>query len=278
MRSAWRLWILAALIGLASFAASVRAETTPLPSSDALGSARLAPSDDDDDDDSEVEDADEVEYEENRGDGAPRNVVEVRNRSDGRLRVRGRIELNRIEGAYAEPINQALAYSSCTDCQTIAVALQLNLISRTADYVAPRNTAEAVNYECTRCRTFARALQYTFSVDDPEESYEDIDRLIREMERELRQIRRERDITATEAAARVNAVIGRFQSLAAGLDDRLAETEEPTSPGAPAPATPAFSVLAPTPTPTGETTSPPTRPAPAPATTPVPASSPTPLP
>ena len=52
---------------------------------------------------------------------------------DGRLRIRGGIQLNHIPGPTVGPVNLADASSSCVDCQTIAVAMQINLIGRTVD-------------------------------------------------------------------------------------------------------------------------------------------------
>src|SRR5689334_19016047 len=64
------------------------------------------------------------------GGGGGKNIVTQINRTDNRLRIKGNIQLNRIPGPNVEPINLAFAGSSCTGCQTYAVALQINLISR----------------------------------------------------------------------------------------------------------------------------------------------------
>jgi putative peptide zinc metalloprotease protein len=165
-----------------------------------------------------------------------RNIVFVLNRSDERMRVRGRIRLVEAHGTRAEPVNAAFAYASCTDCQTFAVALEIALVSPEAATIAPQNRARAINYECTRCTTVARALQYVFVVDDPDAVPDNIRRLMREMERELRGIGGEPDITAEQANARVSAVVADFQDLAEGLQDELATAADVTSPGAPSPA------------------------------------------
>lgn len=161
-----------------------------------------------------------------------RNVVFVLNRQDGDLRVRGRVRLVHVNGDRAEPVNAAFAYSSCTDCQSYAVALEIALISPDASVIAPQNRARAINYECTRCVTFARAIQYVYAVDDPDQMPDNVGRLVRDMERELRDISRDRRITPAEADARVSAVIAQFQELNAYLRDELVQTEEVTSPGA----------------------------------------------
>src|SRR5215218_945408 len=58
--------------------------------------------------------------------GGANNVVIIENRVDGRLTTRGQVQLNRIPGPTAGPANLASANASCTDCQTLAVALQID--------------------------------------------------------------------------------------------------------------------------------------------------------
>lgn len=177
--------------------------------------------------------AEAITYEETSGSGGGgRNIVIVTNRRDGALTVRGAIQFNRIPGPNVEPVNLARALSSCVDCRTLAVALQVNLIERGASRVAPQNAAVALNFECTRCVTVARALQYTFTVDDVTAVPRDVDALIREMEAELRAVARDRNMTLSRAIQRINAVLADFSELAESLDDRQARATDTTSPGA----------------------------------------------
>ena len=193
----------------------------------------------------EREDREEWQAGERHPGGGGDNVVMVRNHSDGKMRIRGRIRLAELHGSRAEPINAAMAYSSCTDCQTFAVALEIALIAPGAATIAPENRARALNYECTRCVTVARALQYVFVVDDPSIVPDNIERLMRDMESEIRAIGRERDISANQANARIDAVVVRFQELGSGLQDQLDQSDAPTTPGAPAPSAPSTAPAAP---------------------------------
>jgi hypothetical protein len=86
-------------------------------------------------------------------------------------------------------------------------------------------------------------------VDDPSIVPDNVSRLMNDMEREIRAIGRERGITANEANARVDAVIAQFQDLAAGLQDQIDQTSEPTTDGAPAPSVPAVPAPSPAPAP-----------------------------
>jgi hypothetical protein len=142
--------------------------------------------------------------------------------------------------------------ATCTDCQTVVVALQLNLYERSATDVQPQNVAWATNVQCTRCATLALAIQYALPVDDPNASRGDVDELIREIDHELQDIHNGQGMTTDEVEARLNDVINRFVSLADGLNkQRAASTaqDDPTpTPTATGTVTPTMTV-----TPTGTT-------------------------
>lgn len=171
------------------------------------------------------DDEQDVTSDERSSDRGGRNIVTVVNRTDNRLRMRGNIQLSRSLGSTAEPVNFAGAYSSCTDCQTIAVALQIALISTHATVIAPRNSAVAINFSCTRCVSVARAIQYVVQVDDPHEVPNDVSELMREMNRELRSIASDRSVTLAQAEARIEAVISRFHVAASSLYEQRDEKD-----------------------------------------------------
>lgn len=174
-----------------------------------------------------------------------KNYVIVKNTQDNNLEVRGNVQLNRIPGKTATPENLAYAYSSCIDCQTFAVALQVNLISKTATVIAPQNVALAINERCTRCKTVARAIQYNVQVDDPKEEPEDVKGLLREMDKTLNEISRDKRLTADQAEQRINAVIAQFQTLSTSLYDRRDEDDGDNGKPTPSP----VATLTPTPSP-----------------------------
>jgi putative peptide zinc metalloprotease protein len=206
-------------------------------------------------------------------------AVNVHNEDDGQFRIKGSIQLNTITAPNIAPQNSARAWSSCVDCQTLALAMQINLIDDDARRVAPQNLALAINYECLRCATIAIALQFIYTVDDPRETPPEVEQLIREMDKELRRAARERDDLAT-AVAGIDAVLARFTTLVASLDDVRDEATEEMTPGAvdetpPPSATPSASATpdaSPSPTPTA-TPAPVATPEPSPAPSPTDAAS-----
>jgi putative peptide zinc metalloprotease protein len=165
----------------------------------------------------------------NGGGGGGSNVVLLRNSQDGGLRIRGNIDLSRINGPRVGPRNLASAAASCADCQTLVVALQLNLYERTAPWVRPENAAVAVNAGCTRCYTVARAIQYALPVDDPMATPAEVAELIRQLDRELQEIHADKTISLAAAEARIDAVVARFVTLANGLDQKRMEATDSTS-------------------------------------------------
>jgi putative peptide zinc metalloprotease protein len=176
--------------------------------------------------------ADAYAYSEVHSGAGGRNQVRVINRADGAFQFKSSVQLNRIPADRVTPANVAYAYASCEGCTSFAIALQINLISRNATYVAPQNVALALNYECTDCYTVARAIQYTLSVDNPTQPPAEVSDLLREMERELKAIGQTKGISVQEAEQRVNAVLAQFRSLGDELIDMRTVETASTTPGA----------------------------------------------
>jgi putative peptide zinc metalloprotease protein len=57
-------------------------------------------------------------------------------------------------------VNAATARARCIRCGATAIAFQIVLVSGSPTTVMPRNTAEAINLECTQCVTVAEARQF----------------------------------------------------------------------------------------------------------------------
>jgi len=171
--------------------------------------------------------------------GGGDNIVQVINHADSHFRMDGKVKLDQIPGPTAGPKNEAIAFSSCTGCQTMAVALQINLISPEARNIQPLNKGSAVNYRCTSCVTYGRAIQYDIQVVDTSQIPSDVRELMRQMDATLNHIKTSDD-SFDQALAEVNGVIAQFKELAGYLDDKAEMTTDPTTPGAsPLPPSPA---------------------------------------
>lgn len=75
-------------------------------------------------------------------------------------------QVRRATGDVVDTGNGAVAYASCTDCQTVALAIQVLLISGyDSSVVAPENVAIALNVECVACDTLASAYQFVLTTE-----------------------------------------------------------------------------------------------------------------
>ena len=79
------------------------------------------------------------------------NAAVAVNQKDGSSLFKFAFDIRRVMNGVVDQGNAAVAYSSCEECQTVAVAIQLILIMSDPDVVSPENLALAINYECTLC-------------------------------------------------------------------------------------------------------------------------------
>ena len=150
--------------------------------------------------------------------GGPSNVVIAINRVDNNLVVRSNVQVQREPGVIAAPLNSATAFASCTDCQTIAVALQLNYGGTDAHLITPQNAASAINSSCTRCVTVAIAYQVFYTVDDPTQLPPGVLDLIQQFDATLRAVSTDPTMTPAKAIVAINAVVTQFQDTFTTLD------------------------------------------------------------
>jgi hypothetical protein len=149
-------------------------------------------------------------------DGAPRSQVMAENTDDNRFMARASIKFRKLKGDDIGPVNIAFAQAKCTDCQTIAVAVQVVVYKRGASNVHPQNVALAANVGCTRCVTIARAIQYVIPVDDFDDVPDNVKRLVHRLDQELRffeKVTSIDELNSDEAAARLQRAVDEFAEL-----------------------------------------------------------------
>jgi putative peptide zinc metalloprotease protein len=76
------------------------------------------------------------------------------------------VSMQRGDGV-VDHVNAATARARCIRCGATAIAFQIVLVSGSPATVVPRNTAEAINLECTECVTVAEARQFVRVVPAP---------------------------------------------------------------------------------------------------------------
>jgi putative peptide zinc metalloprotease protein len=196
------------------------------------------------------------------------------NTKDGSSIFRLAFAIKRAGGDVVDNVNAAVAFSSCTDCQTVAISIQVVLITGDAETVTPQNIAIAINENCTLCDTLASAYQFVLTTDGQVHFSAEGNREIAEIRRELQELRKS-DLSGPEIQERLTglmqrlAVVLRNELVAAGHSGQpppqastaTATTEETPTEPAPTTETPTTSTETTppesTPTEPAETTTPP---------------------
>jgi putative peptide zinc metalloprotease protein len=172
------------------------------------------------------------------------NAAVAINTRDGAAVFRFAFKIQRVAQEIVDESNAAVAFASCTDCQTIAIAIQVVLVMGDADVVAPTNLALAVNQQCTLCETLASAYQFVFSTGGAVQFTAVGNQELAQIRREFQQLRQEAEgLTLVEVTARIAGLVERLRVV-------LKEELVPAGPPEPAPPPP------PEPTETETTTTP----------------------
>jgi len=95
--------------------------------------------------------------------GGANNIVSVQNATTGASMARAKTSVAHDPGPTVANTNQAYAHATCTDCRTVAVAVQVVLVEGPTTDFRPTNVALALNENCLRCATFAFARQEVLS-------------------------------------------------------------------------------------------------------------------
>jgi putative peptide zinc metalloprotease protein len=91
------------------------------------------------------------------------NAAIAINTKDGATVFRIAFAIRHVMGDVVDTTNAAVAYSSCTDCATVAIAIEIVLIQDNARVITPTNVAIAINELCSLCVTVAEAYQFVLT-------------------------------------------------------------------------------------------------------------------
>jgi len=99
--------------------------------------------------------------------GSPDTIAIAVNTKDGTEVFTVRFSVFRTNREIVDNGNAAVAASSCTDCQAVAVAIQVVLVFSDPEVVTPTNLALAINIECAECTSVAEAFQIVLGTGGP---------------------------------------------------------------------------------------------------------------
>src|SRR5918996_29583 len=177
------------------------------------------------------------------GSGADNAVVAI-NTKDGFDLFKLGFKITRATGEVVDASNGAVAFSSCTECETIAAAYQVVLIFSDPSIVTTENIAIAINYQCELCVSLAYAYQGVFTTGGPVHFTAEGNRLLAEIRRDLHALRNA-ELTLEQLIAELKAIARRLEQVirtelvSAGpppeVDVNLEPTPEPSPSPSPSP-------------------------------------------
>jgi putative peptide zinc metalloprotease protein len=198
------------------------------------------------------------------------NTAIAINTKDGSALFKFAFSVKRVAGDVVDNGNAAVAFASCENCQTVAIAIQIVLVTGDPSVVTPTNLALAYNFECTLCETMASAYQFVFGNGDNMRFSAEGRRALAEIRKEFHDLRKESEqLSLAEIDARVEQLVDRIREVLrtelvpagnAKPDDEDDDEQEPTTTTTPSTTTtptttaPTTTTTEPGPTTTEETT------------------------
>ena len=127
------------------------------------------------------------------------------NTKDGKSVFKLAFKVKKVTGD-VDATNTAVAYSSCTDCRTVAAAIQVVLVAGDTDSATPENLAIGINYQCTECETLAAAYQFVFGDGQELEFTQEGKQKLHELKKRLQDLKKRDDLTIQELAVHIAAI------------------------------------------------------------------------
>lgn len=159
------------------------------------------------------------------------NAAVAINTKDGSSVFRFAFDIHRTMNEVIDETNIAIAYSSCEGCQTVAIAIQIVLVSSQPDSIVPENVAISINEECISCETIASAYQFVIGRGGPIKLDKEGRKQIKEIRKAFYDLAKEvekGDLTIAEIAARVTPLIDRIKAV---LRDHVVPADTPEDGG-----------------------------------------------
>jgi putative peptide zinc metalloprotease protein len=133
------------------------------------------------------------------------NTAIAINTKDGTDIFKLAFKIARVNQDIVDQSNAAVAFNSCEDCQSIAIAFQIVLIFSDPAVVSSENLALALNYECDSCIAFASAYQWLLTTDGPVHLTAAGNGRIAELRKRLRDLANA-DLTADQLRAELDEI------------------------------------------------------------------------
>ncbi|MDX6411787.1 MAG: putative peptide zinc metalloprotease protein [Gaiellaceae bacterium] len=123
------------------------------------------------------------------------NAAIAVNTKDGTTVFKVAFAIRHVMSDVVTETNAAVAYNSCTDCASVAIAFEIVLIESDASVISPTNVAIAFNENCSTCVAVAEAYQFVLGTGGGAVHFDaEGNRILAELRRRLRALRKE-DLT-----------------------------------------------------------------------------------
>ncbi len=155
------------------------------------------------------------------------NTTVATNTTDGKSVFKLSFKVKEVTGD-VDATNTALAYSSCTDCRTVAIAIQVVLVSGDVGDVTAVNDAEAINIGCTECETLARAIQFVFGDGQELEFTKEGKAKLHDLKKRFQDLKNRDDVPFAVLVAEVNAIAKEVAAVVV-TETELAKKAEPAA-------------------------------------------------
>src|SRR5919199_1086767 len=119
------------------------------------------------------------------------NIEIAINTKDGATVFKVAFAIRHVMGNVVDESNAAVAYSSCADCATVAIAMEIVLIQDNAQVITPTNIAIAYNELCSLCLTVAEAYQFVLTTGGNVHFDAEGNQILAQIKRELEQLKHE---------------------------------------------------------------------------------------
>jgi putative peptide zinc metalloprotease protein len=189
------------------------------------------------------------------------NAAIAVNTKDGTTVFKVAFAIRHVMSNVVDQTNAAVAYASCSDCASVAIAFEIVLVESNPDVVTPTNIAIAFNENCSMCVAVAEAYQFVLGTGGIVHFDSEGNQILSEIRRELHHLKKE-DLTIEELQARLDRIAARVADVLANhlvpvgprKDDESTTTTTTTTPTTTSTPTTTEETTTTTPTTTGVTT------------------------
>jgi putative peptide zinc metalloprotease protein len=150
------------------------------------------------------------------------------NQRDGSSVFKLSFSVKRVMDSEVDADNAAVAYASCTECQTVATSIQVVLVMDDPESVTTDNVAIALNYQCSECETLAAAYQYVFGDGEPVRFSAEGNQRLADIRRRFQELRRRDDLTLQQLADEIALLAAEVAEV---VDEELVPTGKAGAPG-----------------------------------------------